>query len=320
MSKLWVSILGWFDSWKYQETADTSAADSIDWVRVIPFLGVHVACLGVIWVGWSLAAVAVAVALLFLRVFAVTGFYHRYFSHRSFKTSRPVQFLMAILGNTSAQRGPLWWAAHHRFHHRHSDDELDRHSPHQHGLLWSHMLWFTTRSNFRTDLDQVKDLAKFPELRWLDRFDWVVPLALAVSLFVGGEILARTAPQLGTNGWQLLIWGFFISTVAVFHLTCLVNSAAHLVGKRRFATHDHSRNSFLLALFTFGEGWHNNHHHYPASTRQGFYWWEIDITYYLLWTLSKIGIISDLRPVPLRILEEGRGRRNAPASSSMRPE
>ena len=245
---------------------------------MIPFIGMHVACLGVIWVGFSWIAFWVALALYALRMFAITGFYHRYFAHKAFKTSRALQFAFALIGAASVQRGPLWWAAHHRHHHRHADTERDIHSPLQRGFLWSHMGWFLTARGFRTHWEAIPDLQRYPELRWLDRFDIAVPVVLASALFFLGRWLDRVHPALGTSGAQMLIWGFFVSTVVLFHATVTINSLAHRFGTRRFDTRDDSRNNWLLALLTFGEGWHNNHHHYPGSARQGFRWWEIDLT------------------------------------------
>jgi len=265
------------------------------------YLSVHLACLGVVWVGWSWTAVWVAAGLYFVRMFAVTGFYHRYFSHRTFETSRLWQFCFAVLGNSSAQRGPLWWASHHRHHHQHADTEADVHSPSRHGFWWSHIGWLTDPANLYTRWEYVKDWAKFPELVWLDRFDKVVPILLGVALFGVGELLAYTSPHLKTSGAQLVIWGFFISTVVLFHGTCTINSLSHVFGWRRYDTPDTSRNNPVLALITLGEGWHNNHHHYAISTRQGFYWWEVDITYYLLVGLSWLGLVRNLRPVPEHI-------------------
>jgi stearoyl-CoA desaturase (delta-9 desaturase) len=262
----------------------------VEWVRVLPFVLMHVACLGVFVVGWDSSAVIAGAVLYVVRMFAITGFYHRYFSHRTFRTSRGAQFMFAVIGASATQRGPLWWAAHHRKHHRHADTELDVHSPRQHGFWWSHMGWITSAANFPTDMHEVRDLARYPELRWLDRFDIAVPVALAVALFLVG-------------GWAWLVWGYFVSTVVLFHGTCLINSLAHRTGSRRYETSDDSRNSFALAVITLGEGWHNNHHRYPGATRQGFFWWEIDLTYYGLVLLSWIGIIRDLRPVPRRLLE-----------------
>ncbi len=301
LSHLKVAIVRWFDAWADVETIAEREPLCVDWLRCLPFVVMHAACLGVIWVGWSGTAVAVAVALYAIRMFAITGFYHRYFSHRTFKTSRVGQFLFALLGACAVQRGPLWWAAHHRHHHRYSDQEQDTHSPRQHGFLWSHMGWFTSRANFATNLRAVADLAKFPELRFLDRFDVLVAISLAVFLYLVGVVLAILAPALGTSGLQILIWGFFISTVVLYHGTYTINSLAHKIGRKRYETQDESGNSFLLALVTLGEGWHNNHHHYPAAVRQGFYWWEIDLTYYVLVLLSWTGLIWDLRPVPAHI-------------------
>lgn len=306
VSRLRASLVGWFDAERYRVAAEGPEGNRVDWLRVAPFFAFHAACLAVLWTGVSTVAVAVAVALYAVRMFAITGFYHRYFSHRAFKTSRAFQFIMAVVGNASAQRGPLWWAAHHRDHHRHSDTEADVHSPVTHSFLWSHMLWFMTPSNFQTREKNVADLARFPELVFLDRFDWLVPALLAFSLLGLGMVLEQVAPGLGTNGPQMLVVGFFISTVILFHCTCFINSLAHVFGRRRFATGDHSRNSLILAVITFGEGWHNNHHQYPAAARQGFYWWEWDPTFYILRVLERIGIVWDLNRVPDRILAEGR--------------
>jgi stearoyl-CoA desaturase (Delta-9 desaturase) len=291
------AIVQWFDT-DAVALPDGALADRIDWLRVIPFIGMHLACLGMIWVGVSWIAVAVAAALYVLRMFALTGFYHRYFSHRAFKTSRATQFIFALIGAMCVQRGPLWWAAHHRNHHRHADTELDIHSPIRHGFLWSHLGWFLTPRGFRTDWESIPDLRRYPELRVLDRFDIAVPIALAVGLFFFGRWLQQAHPAFGTSGAQMLIWGFFISTVVLFHATVTINSLAHRFGSRRYDTADNSRNNWLLALITFGEGWHNNHHHFPGAARQGFRWWELDMTYYLLLAMSACGLVWDLKPVP----------------------
>jgi stearoyl-CoA desaturase (delta-9 desaturase) len=293
-----LSFVRWFDSEAGLEDLLASGKLGVDWFRIVPFILLHLMCLGVFWVGWSWFAAAVAVGLYLIRMFAITGFYHRYFSHRTYKTSRVWQFLFAILGNSSVQRGPLWWAGHHRHHHRFSDEQEDPHSPAQHGFWHSHIGWLTTRANFPTRMEYVSDWAKYPELLWINRFDVVIPMLLAISVFLLGEIMAIYAPGLRTNGPQLLIWGFFVSTVFLFHGTSTINSLDHMIGTRRYNTPDTSRNNAVLAIITLGEGWHNNHHHYPVATRQGFYWWEIDITYYLLVLLSWLGIIRDLRAVP----------------------
>ncbi|HSH72859.1 MAG TPA: acyl-CoA desaturase [Methylophilaceae bacterium] len=289
--------------------------NKVDWLRVLPFVLLHLACFAVIWVGVSWFAVLFAVALYCLRMFAITGFYHRYFSHKAFRTSRIGQFVFAVLGSTAVQRGPLWWASQHRHHHAFSDELEDSHSPVQHGFLWSHLGWFLSDINFATKTERVKELAKFPELRFLDRFDVLVPIVFAIAIYALGSWLETAAPQLGTNGWQLLVWGFVISTVVLYHATFSVNSLAHAWGWRRYDTTDHSRNNFWIAIFTLGEGWHNNHHHFPGAARQGFYWWEIDFTYYGLRMLAACGLIWDLRTVPANI-REARQIKNLPQHAS----
>jgi stearoyl-CoA desaturase (Delta-9 desaturase) len=303
-ARLWKAVLAWFDT-DVGPVAD-GASKTIDLARIVPFIGIHVACLGVFWVGVSATALYCALGMYLLRMFAITGFYHRYFSHKAFRTSRAAQFVFAILGAMAVQRGPLWWAAHHRHHHAHSDRPEDAHSPRQHGFLWSHMGWFLARGNYRADTKRIRDLLQYPELRWLDRYDIAMPVALAVGLFLVGAVLHHLAPGWHTSGSQLLIWGFFVSTVACYHATYTINSVSHVLGRRRYRTADDSRNNVWLALLTLGEGWHNNHHHYPNSARQGFYWWEIDLTYYLLRVLSWLGIIWDLQPVPAGVRDSRR--------------
>ncbi len=258
-------------------------------------------CLMVFVVGWSPIAVAVAVGLYLVRMFGVTAFYHRYFSHRSYVLSRRMQFAAAVLGASAVQRGPLWWAAHHRKHHRSSDGSDDPHSPHTHSFWWSHMGWITTRGSWRTDISQVPDLARFPELVWLDRHDRIVPAVLLLLLAVLGGVLGTAYPELETSAGQMVVWGFCISTTVLFHITASINSIAHLVGRRVWPTKDHSRNSFLLALLTLGEGWHNNHHWHPGTVQQGFRWWQIDITFYVLRAMSLVGLVSGIRKLPDRV-------------------
>lgn len=253
--------------------------------------------------GVSWFAVALAVAMYLGRMFCVTAFYHRYFSHRSFKTSRLVQFAMGFLGCTAVQRGPLWWAAHHRHHHNHSDENPDVHSPRRKGFWWSHMGWFLTRQNFQTDEAMVRDWKRFPELWFLNRFDWLPVVLFAVAVFVTGHVVGSVFPESGTGAWQAFFWGFVLSTIVLYHATYTINSIAHRIGSQRFKTDDDSRNNWWLAIITLGEGWHNNHHHYPASVRQGFYWWEIDVTWYVLLLMQKVGLIWDLRPVPKHALQ-----------------
>ncbi len=298
------SAIHWFHA-DFKAADNDTSDDSIDYARCFSLIFIHLGCLGLFWVGWSWTAVSVAFFLYFTRMFAITAFLHRYFSHRTFKTNRFFQFIFAVIASSAMQRGALWWAAHHRKHHKESDTEKDVHSPHTKSFLWSHMGWITSRKNFLTDYKTIKDFARYPELVFLNRFNKLIPLLLGVLLFVSGEWLSLNAPSLNTNGWQLIVWGWFISTTVLLHGTSTINSLSHLYGKKRFDTGDESRNNFWLSLITLGEGWHNNHHYYMHSARQGFYWWEIDITYYGLKIMSFIGIIHDLRPVPKHILDQG---------------
>jgi stearoyl-CoA desaturase (Delta-9 desaturase) len=275
-----------------------STNKKMEFLYCFPFIFLHGGCLGLIWVGASWPAVLTAVAFYWVRMFALTGFYHRYFSHRTYKTNRFWQFMFGCLGMTAMQKGPLWWAAHHRIHHRESDQPADSHSPIQRGFVWSHIGWITSRQNLVTDFSQVKDLAKFPELMFLNRFDWLVPALMILAMYGLGVALENLLPGSGVNGMQMAVWGFFVSTTVLFHAVSSINSIAHCVGNRRYETTDQSRNNWLLAIITMGEGWHNNHHAYCGTVRQGFYWWEIDMTYYILWAMSKVGIIYDLHPVP----------------------
>lgn len=228
-------------------------------------------------------------------MFGVTAGYHRYFSHRSYRLGRPGQFLMAFLAQTSGQKGVLWWAAQHREHHRHSDGEHDIHSPWQHGFWWAHAGWILSNQHDHYDIKKVVDLSRFPELRWLDRYHWAPTMGFAGFVLWAGGIGA-------------FVWGYVVSTVLLYHFTFSINSLAHLFGSRRFNTPDHSRNNWLLALLTFGEGWHNNHHFSMGSCRQGIRWWEIDLTYAVLKLMAMAGMASDLRPfrIPAQRADEAK--------------
>jgi len=278
--------------------------NNIDWVRSLPFLALHLSCFIVFFAGFSKVAIITALVLYFVRLFAIGGFYHRYFSHKTYRTGRIRQFIFAMIAGTAAQRGPLWWAAHHRQHHMHSDEIADAHSPVQHGFWWSHVGWFLSARHYPYNPERVKDLARYPELRFLERHDSLMPLLLLGSLLLAGWLLQHYMPQLGTNAVQMGVWGFSISTTCLFHSSVSINSLSHVIGKKRFITKDNSRNNFLLALLTLGEGWHNNHHHYPATARQGFMWWEIDVTYYVLKIMEKCRIIHDVKGVPSSVLKK----------------
>ena len=307
------AIVRWFDSY-HGVTPAMDADERIDWLRILPYVGMHLACFAVLWVGWSWPAVIFAAVLYVARMFAITGMYHRYFSHRTFKMNRFWQFMFALLGNSSAQRGPLWWAAHHRHHHRHSDEPVDIHSPKQRGFWWSHTVWFLTRSNYRTRTEAIPDLAKFPELVWLDRFDMIVPIVLGhISFFLGVFLQSQ---GFNTSGGQFLTF-FFISTILLAHGTFTINSLSHVFGGRRYETTDTSRNNLLLAFVTLGEGWHNNHHHYQSCCRQGHRWWEVDISFYILVVLSWMRIVYDIKPVPKHLKTPGQSPKGGTTESSL---
>jgi len=267
---------------------------SIQAAKSIPFFAVHLGALaGVLALGWSWKGFAIAVAFYYIRMFGVTAGYHRYFSHRSFHTSRPMQLFFALLAMSSSQKGVLWWAAHHRTHHKYSDHEGDKHSVLLDGFLWSHVGWILSKQNDGTDESKVRDLTKYPELVWLDKHWWTVPTALGLG-------------SLAIGGWYGLVWAFLVSTTLLWHGTFTINSLTHMFGRRRYVTTDNSRNSALLAIITMGEGWHNNHHYYQRSVRQGFFWWELDPTFYVLRLFAALGLVWDLHPPPQHVIESNR--------------
>jgi stearoyl-CoA desaturase (delta-9 desaturase) len=257
------------------------ADERINWLTSVPFFAVHLLPFAALWTGATPFDWVLCAALYGLRMFCITAGYHRYFAHRAYRTSRVMQFLLAFGGGMAAQKGALWWAAHHRQHHRFSDQPEDVHSPKQ-GFWWSHAGWILCRKYDESRHDLVPDLARYPELRFLDRHHWIPPTALGVACFLAG-------------GWSALWVGFFLSTVLTYHCTFFINSLTHLFGRRRYVTTDTSRNSLLMALLTFGEGWHNNHHYYQASARMGFFWWEVDVSYAVLRLLAWCGLVWDLR-------------------------
>jgi len=261
-----------------------------------PFWVAHLgAVYGLFTVGFSWKGLALAIGLYYVRMFFVTGVYHRYFSHRAYKTSRAFQATIAFLGGMSAQKGALWWAAHHRHHHKHSDEPIDLHSPREHGVLWSHVGWIVSRQYNETRTDLIKDFSKYPELVFLNNWH-LVPVAIYAGVLYA------------TLGMWGFYWGFVVSTVLLWHGTFTINSLSHVFGNRRYETTDDSRNNWFLALLTMGEGWHNNHHHYQSTANQGFYWYEVDLSYYILKALSWVGLVWDLRTPPQRVLDEGRGK------------
>jgi len=273
------------------KTPDTAsdAHDDIMYPSAVPFVLVHLVCFAAIWTGITWQAIAICVALYWLRIFAIGAGYHRYFAHRAYSTSRAFQFVLAVLSQSTTQKSVLWWAAKHRHHHLHSDTGEDVHSPRHKGFFYSHVGWIFDRRHETTDLVKIADFARYPELMWLHRLELAPAVVLAVICFL-------------IAGWSGLVVGFFWSTVLVYHATFCINSLAHVHGRKRYVTGDDSRNNWLLAFFTMGEGWHNNHHAYQSSVRQGFKWWEIDFTFYILKALSWTGLVWDLKSPPEQVL------------------
>jgi len=263
--------------------------DDIVYPSSIPFMLVHLTCIAAIWSGITWSAVALCAVLYWLRIFGVSAGYHRYFSHRAYSTSRAFQFILAIVAQSTAQKSVLWWAAKHRHHHLHSDTKQDVHSPRQRGFWYSHVGWILGRRHDATDLVKVADLSRYPELMWLHRYHLVPAVILAVLCFL-------------IDGWPGLVVGFFWSTVLVYHATFCINSLAHVHGRQRYVTGDDARNNWFLALLTMGEGWHNNHHACQSSVRQGFRWWEIDATYYILSMLAWFGVVWNIKSPPKQLL------------------
>ncbi|MCW5827989.1 MAG: acyl-CoA desaturase [Deltaproteobacteria bacterium] len=263
-------------------------------MMVVPFAAMHlIAIFGAWHVGFRWEWLAVAIGFFYLRMFGITAGYHRYFSHRSFETSRWFAFVLAFLGSSAAQKGVIWWAGHHRDHHKYSDQTEDIHSPVQKGFWQSHVGWILGAEYDGVKWHNMKDFAQYPEIRFIQNYWLITPVSWGVLFFYIG-------------GWPLLVWGLFVSTVALYHATFTINSLSHVFGKRRYKTTDTSRNNWMLALLTMGEGWHNNHHYYQASVRQGFYWWEIDMSYMILKVLSWFGIVWNLKVPPERVLNQNR--------------
>jgi stearoyl-CoA desaturase (delta-9 desaturase) len=273
----------------------------------VGFWGVHVTALvGILVLGFSWKGVAIALTSYFIRMFVVTCCYHRYFSHRSFKTSRWFQFIMALAAQSAGQKGVLWWAGHHRWHHKHSDTALDVHSAKLKGFYYSHMGWIMRPDWNDTDEKSVADLSKYPELRFLNHpaIAMLPTVVLACFFLLFG----------GTMG---LFWGFFVSTVLLWHGSFSINSLSHVFGDKRYDTGEESRNNFWLAILTTGEGWHNNHHHFMSSANQGWHWWQVDVTFYMIRLMEMLGLVWDVRRPPQHIVDAPRPA-ELPAESTAR--
>jgi stearoyl-CoA desaturase (delta-9 desaturase) len=284
--------------------------EKIDLASCYALVSVHLLALSAFFVSFSWFALSLCIALYVIRAWFITAGYHRYFAHKTYKTSRPFQFLLAFFGATAGQRGALWWASHHRRHHRYTDQPEDVHSPVQRGFFWSHLGWLLCKKFTYADPSVIQDFSKYPELRFLDKYHMLPFFMYAVALFGLGELLANYAPGLRATGPQLLVWGAFVSTVILYHATFMVNSVTHIWGAQPFKTKDESRNNWLVAILALGEGWHNNHHRFPYSEKQGFlYWWQIDVTHIALKGLEKMGLIWDIKTAPDYILDEARSKK-----------
>ncbi len=268
-------------------SAQPAKRSLLSWVNIVVFFAIQAGSLLVFFVDFEVRYLVLFAATFYIRLWAITAGYHRYFSHRTYRTSRVMQFALALLGTAALQKGPLWWAAVHRNHHQHTDDSGDPHSPRS-GFYHAHQGWIVGADWEHTRPEHVRDLARYPELRWLDRWHMVGPLLTAALCYA-------------IAGWGGVVWGFLLSTTLCWHATYSINSLAHRMGRRRYETGDDSRNSFFLALLTLGEGWHNNHHFHQSCTRQGFYWWEIDITYYILRAMQSVGLIWGIKRPPARV-------------------
>lgn len=259
----------------------TDPRERLNWVNSIPFFLLHLMPLGALWFPPTWGDIALCIGLYGARMFFITGGYHRFFAHRGYKAGRVMQFLIAFGGGTAAQKGALWWASHHRWHHRFSDTNRDPHDSNR-GFWWSHVGWILSNKYNETHYETIKDFAKYPELVWLNKHHLVPPVVLGFVVWLIG-------------GWSALFTGFFLSTVLLYHGTFVINSLTHKFGRVRYKTGETSKNSLLLALVTLGEGWHNNHHYYSSTANQGFFWWEIDISYYVIRTLGAVGLVHGIR-------------------------
>ncbi|MCX5663003.1 MAG: fatty acid desaturase [Planctomycetota bacterium] len=234
----------------------------------------HAGCLlAPFFFSWT-AVIAAAVLWFVGGCLGITLGYHRFLTHRSFQTYKPVEYFLAICGTLNWQGGPIHWVGTHRIHHHLSDEPGDPHSPVVDGFTWAHMFWCMTKDDPSNDpRDAAKDLQRDPIMVAIDKYFYVFMVPLAVGLYFLG-------------GWACVIWGVCVRTTLMYHCTWLVNSASHVWGYRNFTTSDASRNNWWVALLSWGEGWHNNHHAQQRSAAHGMRWWEVDITFAVIRTME----------------------------------
>ncbi|HEY1909661.1 MAG TPA: fatty acid desaturase [Vicinamibacterales bacterium] len=265
-------------------------------VQMTFFWIVQASALLVLTVPFRWAYIGLWAASHFVRALGLTLMYHRYYAHRAFKMNRGARFVWTLIGTAAMQKGPIWWAGHHVMHHKFADREGDPHSPMISGFYYAHVGWFLHDTKF-DQLDAsnpvVRDFGKFPEIAWLEKYFIIPPTVMAVAMYLYG-------------GWPWLVYGFCLPTMTLAHATFCINTVNHLFGSRRFETMDDSRNNPITAFFAVGEGWHNNHHRYQRAARNGFYWWEFDLTWYTMKAMAALGLVWDMQPVPARIYEEAR--------------
>ena len=262
----------------------------VNWVTAIAMTAFHVGAVAAFFYV-DLGAVLVAVVL-----WAVAGMlgigmgYHRLLTHRGYQTSRWVEYFLTLCGTLALEGGPIFWTAVHRIHHQKSDHEGDPHTPRE-GTLWAHMGWIFLGEGLHQDAavlnHYVPDLASDPFHMWLSRWHWLSNVVVGLALLAWG-------------GVAYVLWGIFFRTTWGLHSTWLVNSATHLWGSRRFKTRDDSTNNWWVALLTFGEGWHNNHHAHPTSARHGLAWYELDLNWIGIKTLEALGLAWDLKVAKIR--------------------
>jgi len=265
-------------------------------VQITLFWLIQASALLVFAVPFRWAFIALWAASHFLRAVGLTLAYHRYYAHRAFKMHRVTRFIWTFIGAAAMQKGPIWWAGHHVNHHKFADRDGDPHSPMVSGVYYAHLGWFLNDTKFdRVDATNpvLRDFGSIPEIAFLDRHFWLPPTVLAIALYLAG-------------GLPWVVWGFCVPTMTLAHATFAINSVNHMFGSRRFETVDESRNNPLTAFFAAGEGWHNNHHRYQRAARNGFYWWEFDITWYAIRAMQALGLAWDVQPVPARLYKEAR--------------
>ncbi len=282
---------------KMNDSVTTTAPFFSSWSIVSIFRTVlfHTSIILLFYVGYSLTSLSVCLLSFIIRMFAIAGGYHRYFSHRSYNISRVFQFILAFLGTTTGQKGPLSWATSHMKHHCSSDKAGDPHSPKLQSIGYAHLGWLWRQNALPTDRKFVQRFQQYPEIVFLNRFHTIGPVTLICFLALLGYLLDQSYPELNTSRGQLIAWGFIVPTLLILHGTCLINSVSHYCGSQRFRDGDESRNVWWLFPIALGENWHNNHHHRPSSANTSCVWWEIDVVYYIICLLEAAGLIWDVR-------------------------